>query len=662
MMAHVATTFSALGTAVGFGAARPISSIGAPARGELLVSSALASVEKVGTEALPTGKVLQLWQNANAVCFDVDCTVTVNDSLDLLATFVGCGEAVEALTTKAMDGTMNMHDSLEARLQIINCTPDDIRRFIKAHPPASRLAPGIENLILALQSRGVAVYLLTGGFREMVIPLAAYLGVPMENVFANRMNWQWDDETMQPTKLIGFDLTEPTARNQGKPEAIARIRETNPYNTVVMIGDGITDLEAVQVEGGADLFIGYGGVEERGNVKAEADWYVYDHKTLSSNLQRYKVAVVGNNAMASAVMHILAANCDAEDPADEFVEKVSMWSPEEDFNGRKLSEIINETHENPKYLPGVALGEHVTACTDVVECVKDADVIVFCVPSHSIQAVCNKIIGHVKLDAIAISMVKGMRVRKDGPQLISQMVQKCLKINCSVLMGGNSADDVGNERMSEAVVGYSNLDAAKVLFKLFSTKYFRVNLLADPIGAEMCGTLKNIVGLGAGIIDGLGLGANSKAAIVRQGLAEMRMFIKVLYPSVRDETFFECCGMGDLIATCFAGSNRRAAEAFTVGWKAGEPKSFTDLEKELNIDEQVQGVTTSNEVQYLLKKKGWEKDYPLFTTINRVVNGKLDPTWIMKYSEAVNIVIPEPDDWLKAQTPAVKRKTVELYQ
>jgi glycerol-3-phosphate dehydrogenase (NAD+) len=66
-----------------------------------------------------------------------------------------------------------------------------------------------------------------------------------------------------------------------------------------------------------------------------------------------------------------------------------------------------------------------------------------------------------------------MRVRKDGPQLISQMVQKCLRINCSVLMGGNSADDVGNERMSEAVVGYSNLDAAKVLFKLFSTKYFR---------------------------------------------------------------------------------------------------------------------------------------------------------------------------------------------
>jgi hypothetical protein len=71
--AHVATTCSALGMAVGFGAARRISSIGAPARGELLVSSALASMDKVGTEALPTGKVLQMWKNANAVCFDVDC-------------------------------------------------------------------------------------------------------------------------------------------------------------------------------------------------------------------------------------------------------------------------------------------------------------------------------------------------------------------------------------------------------------------------------------------------------------------------------------------------------------------------------------------------------------------------------------------------------------
>ena len=67
---------------------------------------------------------------------------------------------------------------------------------------------------------------------------------------------QWDDETLEPTRLVGFDMSEPTAKNQGKPQAIAKIRQKFPYQSIVMIGDGITDLEAVQVSGGADLFIG----------------------------------------------------------------------------------------------------------------------------------------------------------------------------------------------------------------------------------------------------------------------------------------------------------------------------------------------------------------------------------------------------------------------
>ncbi|EFJ50802.1 hypothetical protein VOLCADRAFT_88690, partial [Volvox carteri f. nagariensis] len=178
----------------------------------------------------PSDRVLSIWRRVDAVCFDVDCTITVNDSLDLLAEFMGVKDQVQELTNK-----------------------------------------GIKELITALQARGVAIYLISGGFRELTLPIAAYLGIPKSNVFANRMNWQWDDETGEPTKLVGFDLSEPTAHNQGKPEAIARIRQRNPYNTVVMIGDGITDLEAVQITGGADLFIGYGGVVERPAVAAEAE-------------------------------------------------------------------------------------------------------------------------------------------------------------------------------------------------------------------------------------------------------------------------------------------------------------------------------------------------------------------------------------------------------
>lgn len=109
-----------------------------------------------------------------------------------------------------------------------------------------------------------------------------------------------------------------------------------------------------------------------------------------------------------------------------------------------------------------------------------------------------------------------MRVRSDGPQLISQMVSKYLNIDCSVLMGANIATDIGKEELSECVIGYSDLEHAKVLQKLFQTKYFMVHLSPDVAGAEMCGTLKNVVALAAGMVDGLGLGPNSKATILRQ--------------------------------------------------------------------------------------------------------------------------------------------------
>ncbi|KAG2432760.1 hypothetical protein HYH02_012893 [Chlamydomonas schloesseri] len=600
----------------------------------------------VEARTVPSERALAIWRSADAVCFDVDCTITVNDGLDLLAEFMGVKDEVEELTNKAMDGTMSLTRSLEERLNLINCSPDDIRRFIKAYPPQSRLAPGIKELIKALQKRGVAVYLISGGFRELLLPIAAYLGIPKDRVFANRMHWQWDDETGMPTKLVGFDISEPTARNQGKPEAIARIRETNPYNTVVMIGDGITDLEAVQTSGGADLFIGSGVVVEREAVVAEAEWYVYDYRQLVSALSRYKVAMVGSGAWACAAARMIAQNTSQDDPEDEFDDNVSMWV----HQGGELVDVINATHENPAYFPGISLGPNVVATGSLAEAVADADLLVFCAPHQYVRGICKQLMGKVKPGAAAISLTKGMRVTPEGPELISQIVRRTLGIDCSVLMGGNIAEDVGREQLSEAVIGYSNLDNAQRFKKLFQRPYFRVTLLPDPIGAELCGTLKNIVALGVGMVDGLDLGPNSKAAVIRQGLLEMRDFCQALYPSVRDDTFLECCGVGDLVATCIGGRNRRVAEAWTrsaveaaaaEGNGPASGRSWAELEAELLKGQKLQGVLTSNEVQQILRTRGWEAHYPLFTTINRIINGHLPPHLVVDYIEGAKAEIPD---------------------
>lgn len=189
--------------------------------------------------------------------------------------------------------------ALTERLKLLDCTPDDIRRFTDAHPAESRLTPGIVALVAALRTRGVAVYLISGGFRELIRPLAKLLGLPMANVYANRMNWQFDDDSGTPVKcahphlpmlrararaltvrhrgweagrrLVGFDPSMPVAHNKGKPEAIQALRRQHPYENVVMIGDGITDLEAAQETGAADLFIGYGGVVVRPCLAAQLE-------------------------------------------------------------------------------------------------------------------------------------------------------------------------------------------------------------------------------------------------------------------------------------------------------------------------------------------------------------------------------------------------------
>lgn len=293
-----------------------------------------------------------LWKNANAVCFDVDCTITNSDSLDLLAEYMGVGDKVAEVTNKAMDGSMTLENALDERLQTINCTPKDIKNFLEAYPPEKRFTPKIKELIKILQARGVSIYLISGGFRELILPIANALKIPKENVYANRMNWQWDDETNLPSKLVGFDMSEPTAHNQGKPEAIGLIRSKYIYNTVVMIGDGITDLEAVEVTGGADLFIGYGGVIERKKVKDGADWYIYDYGVLIEAMTTFNVAMIGSGAWACAALSLIAQNCISTDTnISEFSRTVKMWVYEEEINGQKLTDIINQTHENPKYLP-----------------------------------------------------------------------------------------------------------------------------------------------------------------------------------------------------------------------------------------------------------------------------------------------------------------------
>ena len=181
-----------------------------------------------------------------------------------------------ALTAAAMGGDTPFEVALEARLGLMQPSSSDVEAFLAAHPP--RLSPGIPELVQKLQAKGAAVFLVSGGFRAIINPIADLLSIPRTHVFANTI--LFDSEG----SYAGFDRDEHTSRSGGKRAAVQAIRKAHGSHPVVAIGDGATDAEAV-APGGADVFIGYGGVVERPAVAARADWFVRDVQALIDALE-----------------------------------------------------------------------------------------------------------------------------------------------------------------------------------------------------------------------------------------------------------------------------------------------------------------------------------------------------------------------------------------
>lgn len=201
--------------------------------------------------------------------------------------------------------------------------------------------------------------------------------------------------------------------------------------------------------------------------------------------------------------------------------------------------------------------------------------------------------GNLNSNARAISLIKGVDVEKQGGlHLISDIIKESLDgIDVSVLMGANLANEVAQEQFSEATIGCYRPENGEIFRKLFHSHYFRIRVIKDVHGVELCGALKNVVALAAGFVDGLGMGENTKAAIIRIGLDEMRRFCQINHENVQDQTFFESCGVADLITTCYGGRNRRIAEA-----KVRTGKSIEILEAELLNGQKLQGPPTAYEI------------------------------------------------------------------
>ncbi|KAJ9110748.1 hypothetical protein QFC20_002789 [Naganishia adeliensis] len=310
-----------------------------------------------------------------------------------------------------------------------------------------------------------------------------------------------------------------------------------------------------------------------------------------------KIAIIGSGNWGSAIAKIAGQNA-ARQPDLFEASRIPMWVFEEDVNGRKLTEIINETHVNEKYLPGIKLPENVYATSDLEETVKNATAFIFVLPHQFLGKTIEQLKGKIAPGAKGITLIKGVDVSESHINIFADTIEQELGISCSALSGANIADE--------------------------ETENFRVQTIGDVHGVSLCGALKNIVAVAAGFMDGLEWGDNAKAAIMRNGLIEMKEFTLEFFKDAKAETFFqESAGVADLMTSCMGGRNRKCAEAFV---KTG--KSFKDLEQEM-LGGQI-SIVTAQDIHKFLKAKNRVEGYPLFEAVYQCAFEGRDVTTVTK--------------------------------
>lgn len=208
------------------------------------------------------------------------------------------------------------------------------------------------------------------------------------------------------------------------------------------------------------------------------------------------------------------------------------------MNGKKLTDIINRTHLNSRYLPDIPLPKNLVATPRLNDVVKDATLIVFVTPHQFLHTVLREISapGVLTPGARGVTAIKGVEVDGTDISTFASLIEHKLGMPCSALSGANIALEVAKEQFCETTIGVPSAADGLLWDAVFDAATFRVSIVEDVAGVSLSGALKNIIALAAGMVDGLGLGGNTKAAILRIGLQEMRGFCLEFFEGSKADT------------------------------------------------------------------------------------------------------------------------------
>ena len=270
---------------------------------------------------------------------------------------------------------------------------------------------------------------------------------------------------------------------------------------------------------------------------------------------------------------------------------IKVWEFE-----RKQAEILRKKRKL-RFLPWVDIPQEIEITSSISNALEGTRLVIIALPSHVVRRVAKKM-AEISLpeDTIIVNASKGLENKTllRMSEVLSEELPRKLRKRIVVLSGPSHAEEVSRKIPTTVVVASTNEKLNREVQKIFFTPYFRVYTNSDIIGVEMGGALKNIIAVAAGIADGLGLGDNSKAALITRGLVEITRLGKVL--GAKPATFSGLSGMGDLIVTCTSRYSRNR----NFGEKIGQGKSLKKALSEIKMV--VEGVRTTK-VAYQLAKK-----------------------------------------------------------
>jgi len=267
-----------------------------------------------------------------------------------------------------------------------------------------------------------------------------------------------------------------------------------------------------------------------------------------------RCAVVGAGAWGTALADLLARN--GRDTV--------LWAREED-----VVDSVNARHENARFLAGHALAPGLCATHDMRAAVADRELVIFAPPSHVLRTVASQCADAVAPNATLAVASKG--VERESLQLMTDVVAECVPRRPVVAISGPSfASEVASRQPTAIVAASDDAAAAHFTQRTLSSAEFRVYTHDDVIGVELGGALKNVMALATGILEGLGLGFNSRAALITRGLAEMTRLGVAL--GAQPATFAGLAGLGDLVLTCTGLLSRNRS----LGEEIGRGKSLDE--------------------------------------------------------------------------------------